>query len=67
MRCGLCGYEFDANDAQMACGACPVAGHCGLIRCPRCGYEMPPEAKLVGWLRQLSRRRRRHEAEEVRK
>jgi len=65
MRCGLCGYEFDATDAQRA--SCPVAGHCGLIRCPRCGYEMPPEAKLLGWLRRLAERRRRHEVEEVRK
>jgi len=28
---------------------------CHLIRCPHCGYEMPPEAKLGGWLRRLRR------------
>jgi len=56
MRCGFCGYEFDPADVEIACSGCPLAGDCHLIRCPRCGYEMPPEAKLVGWLRRLRRR-----------
>ena len=51
MKCGFCGYEFDSSDAQSSCGACPVARGCHLVRCPRCGYEMPPEARLVSWLR----------------
>ncbi|MDH5508451.1 MAG: ferrous iron transport protein A, partial [Anaerolineae bacterium] len=33
----------------------PISSGCGLIRCPRCGYEMPPEAKLFGWLRGIRR------------
>ncbi|HJW88999.1 MAG TPA: hypothetical protein VJ436_00010 [Anaerolineales bacterium] len=37
----------------MACLGCPVTRGCHLVRCPRCGYEMPPEARLVGWLRRL--------------
>lgn len=53
MRCGFCGYEFDPALAEAACGGCPVAGRCHLVRCPRCSYEMPPEAKLVSWLRGL--------------
>lgn len=57
MRCGFCGTEFDAAQAASACAGCPVARDgCRLVRCPRCGYEMPPEAKLVGWLRGLRRR-----------
>ena len=27
-----------------------------MIRCPRCGYEMPPEAKLITWLRKVRAR-----------
>jgi adenine-specific DNA methylase len=27
-----------------------------MIRCPRCGYEMPPEAKLIRWLRKVRAR-----------
>ena len=56
MRCSFCGHEFDASDAQASCGSCPMAGGCHLVRCPRCGYEMPPEAKLVRWLRELRAR-----------
>ena len=60
MRCGFCGHEFDASDAQSSCAACPVAGGCHMVRCPRCGYEMPPEAKLIRWLRTLRERFMQH-------
>ncbi len=53
MKCGLCGYEFNPNQASLTCQGCPWVPGCHLVRCPRCGYEMPPEAKLVGWLRKL--------------
>jgi hypothetical protein len=33
-----------------------------MIRCPRCGYEMLPEPKLVGWLRKLGQRRNKSQA-----
>ncbi|MEE8391112.1 MAG: hypothetical protein V3S14_09995 [Anaerolineae bacterium] len=52
-KCGFCGHEFDPAEAETACAGCPLASGCHLIRCPQCGYEMPPEAKLVGWLRGL--------------
>jgi rubredoxin len=58
MKCGLCGYEFEPADAQSSCAACPLVPDCHLLRCPRCGYEMPPEAKLVTLLRKLRERRR---------
>ncbi len=53
MRCDFCGYTFSADAAEIACSACPLAGNCHLVRCPRCGYEMPPEAKLVTWLKRI--------------
>lgn len=53
MNCGFCGYEFDQTLADTACNGCPLVKGCPLVRCPQCGYEMPPEAKLVGWLREL--------------
>ena len=56
MRCGFCGYLFDVGEAEVACSGCPLLRDCHLVRCPRCGYEMPPEAKLVAWLRRLRRR-----------
>ncbi len=51
--CGFCGFEFDPNQAETACTACPLSRGCHLVCCPRCGYQMPPEARLVGWLRNL--------------
>lgn len=57
IKCGFCGLEFDPAQAAAACRSCPLARGCGLVRCPRCGYEMPPEARLVTWLRKLGRRR----------
>lgn len=54
--CSLCGYRFDEHEmAASGCNACgsSVSGSgCGLVRCPSCGYEWPPEsgstlAKLI--------------------
>ncbi len=57
MKCGFCGYEFDAGDAVIACQGCPLHRGCHLIRCPRCNYEMPPESRVAAWLRGLGRRK----------
>jgi hypothetical protein len=59
MRCGFCGYDLDPNEAESACKSCPLGQGCHLVRCPRCGYEMPPEARLVKWMRSLQRSLRR--------
>ena len=53
MKCGFCGGEFRPEEAGTACGGCPLVKGCHLIRCPYCGYEMPPEAKLITLLRNL--------------
>ncbi len=56
MKCGFCGTEFDLLSAEEACRACPIVVGCRLVRCPNCGYEMPPEAKLVSKLRELRKK-----------
>jgi rubredoxin len=53
MKCGMCGYEFNMEEAETSCGGCPLVKGCGLVRCPRCGYEMPPEAALVRWVKRI--------------
>ena len=56
MRCDFCGFEFDPTcdaSAPDGCSGCPLVNNCGKIVCPRCGYEMLPEAKLVGWARKI--------------
>ena len=64
MHCGFCGYEFKLEEAAESCQACPIARGCHLIRCPRCGYEMPQEARLASGLRSLLKKvstTRKHE------
>ncbi len=56
MECGFCGYRFDSAAAVVGCRGCPLVKGCHLVRCPRCGYEMPPESKLLTRLRQLGKR-----------
>ncbi len=65
MKCGFCGLEFQKTQAVQACSACPLTPGCHLIRCPRCGYEMPPESKLITWLRGLRRGRLQASTESV--
>ncbi|MBM3499967.1 MAG: transposase [Armatimonadetes bacterium] len=52
MICGFCRHEFTVEEAEAGCRSCPLRG-CGLVKCPRCGYEMPPEP---AWLQRLFRR-----------
>lgn len=47
MKCPFCGLEFKEKEGVSACRGCPLAKSCLLLRCPRCGYEVPLEAKLV--------------------
>lgn len=53
-HCDFCGFEFDpACSLEGGCKGCPLANGCSKVVCPRCGYEMLPEAKLVGLIRQI--------------
>ena len=47
--CPLCAYRFDeAEMSSSGCPACPSRGKgCGLVRCPACGYEWPPEGSSL--------------------
>ena len=49
MKCTLCGYEFNEQNAQTSCTNCPVKKNCKLIRCPNCGFENPPEPENIKW------------------
>ncbi|MCL4560768.1 MAG: hypothetical protein M1281_09155 [Chloroflexi bacterium] len=58
VHCDFCGYDFDPGCAEQSCQGCPLVKTCGKVICPRCGYEMLPEAKLVVWVRELLNRKR---------
>lgn len=57
MKCSFCGHEFNQEEALKACHGCGIS-KCKMIKCPKCGYEMPPEPGLV----KLLRRWFKHEA-----
>jgi hypothetical protein len=56
IRCDFCGLEFDPACTEEGCQGCPLARGCSRIVCPRCGYEMLPEARLVSLIRQIRTR-----------
>lgn len=63
MTCGMCGRTFTAADSAASCARCSLfgAGGCHKVRCPHCGYEMPPPSRLGGLLsRVFGRQGRRH-------
>jgi len=53
LTCGLCGHRFLASESAGACASCGMAGGCHKVRCPRCGYEMAPPARLPRVLKTL--------------
>ena len=57
MRCDFCGFEFEEACVSSGCSSCPLVKNCAKIVCPRCGYEILPEAKLIGWARKLFQKR----------
>ncbi|WP_188092892.1 hypothetical protein [Caldanaerovirga acetigignens] len=53
MRCDFCGYEFnEEQEGIKGCTGCPMAGHCGKVKCPRCGYEVVRSSSFFKWLKQ---------------
>ncbi len=47
IKCPLCGNEFDENESRGGCSGCSKQG-CGLVKCPNCQYEFPPEKNILG-------------------
>ncbi|WP_456474406.1 hypothetical protein [Candidatus Pyrohabitans sp.] len=55
MRCPLCGYEFE--EASEACAACPMHSRdCSMKCCPRCGYHIVGESKILRLIKRIWRR-----------
>ena len=55
--CGMCGHAFTREEAAKCKAGCPMAEGCGLVTCPACGYEFPPESKLVNFVVSLFKRK----------
>ncbi|MCG0276684.1 MAG: hypothetical protein L5655_11135 [Thermosediminibacteraceae bacterium] len=59
MKCDFCGFEFDEENGTKGCVGCPMAGYCGKVKCPRCGYEVVRPSGFFRWWRK--RRKTRNE------
>ena len=59
MNCSFCGKGFDEQLARKSCQACAMFGGCRKLKCPHCGYEVPPEPASLRWVRKLLSRIRR--------
>jgi rubredoxin len=57
MICSFCTHSFTEEDGFKSCGKCASFGGCRLIKCPRCGYEMPQTPGLIKLLQNWNRRR----------
>jgi len=61
MKCGMCGCEFDADEAESGCAGCSLLGMGRRkVKCPDCGYETAIEPRFVAavrrWWRKLRER-----------
>jgi hypothetical protein len=56
LHCDFCGLDFDPACAGQSCQGCPLARGCSKVNCPRCGYPILPEAKLITWLKKISKK-----------
>ena len=57
LDCGLCGASFTRAEAEMCKKGCPISRGCGMVTCPSCGYEFPPESKIANAFARLFRGR----------
>lgn len=62
MKCDLCGYEFTKDEAIETCSGCPMS-HCGMFRCPNCGYEYVPEPQILKFFKNKILNKRRDKDE----
>jgi hypothetical protein len=60
--CGLCGADFTRREAEVCRKGCPISKGCGMVTCPSCGYEFPPESKIVAAISRLFRSRKEADA-----
>jgi len=57
ITCPMCNTSFSEEESAACCTHCSLfgAGGCHMLRCPRCGYELPPPARLPKLLAKLAK------------
>ena len=64
MKCPLCSFEFNDQDACKGCGLLGIGG-CVLIRCPNCGYEFAEKSYLVDFIKRLFGKKKKENRWEI--
>ncbi len=54
--CPFCGLEYNEEESVSACRQCPMSGGCDMLRCPRCGYEVPRRSRLLAAIESIGRK-----------
>lgn len=55
--CSMCGHSFTRDEGAACASGCPMSKGCGMVTCPSCGFEFPPESKIVKLVTSLLRKR----------
>jgi hypothetical protein len=55
--CGMCGHQFTRQEGAACSKGCPMATGCGMVTCPSCGHEFPPDSVIVSLVTRLLRKR----------
>ena len=58
LTCPMCSARFSEQESATSCANCSLfgAGGCHMLRCPHCGYELPPPARLPKLLARLAKK-----------
>ena len=59
-KCALCGHAF-IMDGHSCPSSCPMSRHCNLVCCPNCGYSFPKGSRTVEFIKNLFKKRGKHE------
>lgn len=57
IECPMCSHRFEEAEGVACCESCPLGKGCNLLKCPRCGYEIPREPRLVKAIRNWRKKR----------
>ncbi|MCD4784705.1 MAG: hypothetical protein K8T10_12865 [Candidatus Eremiobacteraeota bacterium] len=53
MKCPLCGYKFNMEDATCYCSDTKLCSGCSKFCCPNCGYKITGESKIIKWFKDV--------------
>ena len=56
ITCPVCGTRYSEAEGRGCRLSCPLEGHCKLLSCPYCAYEVTAPTRLTRWLSRVLHR-----------